>query len=281
MYKLEQLAIATATAGLVVLSPMAAHADDSDMNRQLDDARAEGSVSTAIATNRNLSPFSIDVDVEGNTAVLTGEVESEVEKDLAEQIAADIDGIENVDNQLQVGKEGDHSKAGERTLADRMSDTSATATIKSKLLWNNSTEGLDIHVDTENGVVTLTGETDSSASKELAERLAEDTDGVREVRNELQVTGEDATETEEGTVAETADDAGNVISDAWITSKVKSSYLFSRSLSGLDISVDTNNGKVVLEGSVDTDAEKDLAEQTAKNIRGVKEVDSSALSVAE
>lgn len=280
MYKLKQLAIATATAGLVVLSPMAAHADDSDMNRQLDDARAEGSVSTAIATNRNLSPFSIDVDVEGDTAVLTGEVESEVEKDLAEQIAADIDGIENVDNQLQVGKEGDHSKAGERTLADRMSDTSATATIKSKLLWNNSTEGLDIHVDTENGVVTLTGETDSSASKELAERLAEDTDGVREVRNELQVTGEDATETE-GTVAETADDAGNVISDAWITSKVKSSYLFSRSLSGLDISVDTDNGKVVLEGSVGTDAEKDLAEQTAKNIRGVKEVDSSALSVAE
>lgn len=280
MYKLKQLAIATATAGLVVLSPMAAHADDSDMNRQLDDARAEGSVSTAIATNRNLSPFSIDVDVEGNTAVLTGEVESEVEKDLAEQIAADIDGIENVDNQLQVGKEGDHNKAGERTLADRMSDTSATATIKSKLLWNNSTEGLDIHVDTENGVVTLTGETDSSASKELAERLAEDTDGVREVRNELQVTGEDATETE-GTVAETADDAGNVISDAWITSKVKSSYLFSRSLSGLDISVDTDNGKVVLEGSVGTDAEKDLAEQTAKNIRGVKEVDSSALSVAE
>ncbi|MEH6387986.1 BON domain-containing protein [Pseudomonas profundi] len=281
MHKLKQLAVATATAGLVALSPMAAHADDGDLNRQLDDARAEGSVSTAIATNRNLSPFSIDVEVEGDTAVLTGEVESDVEKDLAEQIAADIEGIDNIDNQLQVGKEREHGKAaGERSLAERMSDSTTTATIKSKLLWNSSTEGLDIHVDTENGVVTLTGETDSSASKELAERLAEDTDGVREIRNELQVTGEDANEAE-GTVAETADDAGNAISDAWITSKVKSSYLFSRSLSGLDISVDTNNGKVVLEGSVDTDAEKDLAEQTAKNIRGVREVDSSALSVAE
>lgn len=280
MHKLKQLAAATATAGLIALLPMAAHADDGDMSRQLDDARAEGSVSTAIATNRNLSPFSIDVEVEGDTAVLTGEVESDVEKDLAEQIAQDIDGIEKVDNQLKVGIEGDRSKAGERTLAERMSDSTTTATIKSKLLWNNSTEGLNIHVDTQSGVVRLTGETDSAASKELAERLAEDTDGVREVRNELQVTGEDGTEAK-GTVAETADDAGNAISDAWITSKVKSSYLFSRSLSGLDISVDTNNGNVTLEGAVDTEAEKDLAEETAKNIRGVREVDSSPLSVAE
>ncbi|WP_150306165.1 BON domain-containing protein [Pseudomonas saliphila] len=280
MHKLKQLAAATATAGLIALLPMAAHADDGDMSRQLDDARAEGSVSTAIATNRNLSPFSIDVEVEGDTAVLTGDVESNVEKDLAEQIAKDIEGIEKVDNQLRVGTEGDRSKAGERTLAERMSDSTTTATIKSKLLWNNSTEGLNIHVDTQDGLVILTGETDSAASKELAERLAEDTDGVREVRNELQVTGEDATEAK-GTVAKTADDAGNVISDAWITSKVKSSYLFSRSLSGLDISVDTNNGKVILDGAVDTEAEKDLAEQTAKNIRGVREVDSSQLSVAE
>lgn len=280
MHKLKQLAAATATAGLIALVPMAAHADDGDMSRQLDDARAEGSVSTAIATNRNLSPFSIDVEVEGDTAVLTGKVESDVEKDLAEQIAKDIDGIEKVDNQLTVGTEGDRSKAGERTLAERMSDSATTATIKSKLLWNDSTEGLNIHVDTQSGLVILTGETDSAASKELAERLAEDTDGVRDVRNELQVTGEDATEAK-GTVAETADDAGNVISDAWITSKVKSSYLFSRSLSGLDISVDTNNGKVTLEGSVDTEAEKGLAEQTAKNIRGVREVDSSQLSIAE
>ena len=280
MHKLKQLALATTTAGLVALSPMAAHADDGDMSRQLDDARAEGSVSTAIATNRNLSPFSINVDVKGDTAILSGEVETEVEKDLAEQIAQDIEGIENVDNQLKVGTEGDYSKAGERSLADRMSDTTTTATIKSKLLWNNSTEGLNIHVNTENGVVTLTGETDSSASKELAERLAEDTDGVREVKNELTVIGEDPSEAE-STVAETADDAGNVLSDAWITSKVKSSFLFSRSLSGLDISVDTDNGRVTLEGAVDTNAEKDLAEQTAKNIRGVREVDSSALNVAQ
>lgn len=280
MHKLKQLALATTTAGLVALSPLAAHADEGDLSRQLNDARAEGSVSTAIATNRNLSPFSIDVDVKGDTAILSGEVETEVEKDLAEQIAHDIDGIENVDNQLKVGTQGDYSKAGERSLADRMSDTTTTATIKSKLLWNNSTEGLNIHVDTESGVVTLTGETDSPASRELAQRLAEDTDGVREVRNELKVIGENTSDAGSA-VGEAADDAGNALSDAWITSKVKSSFLFSRSLSGLDISVDTNNGRVRLEGAVDTDAEKDLAEQTAKNIRGVREVDSSALNVGQ
>ena len=63
----------------------------------------------------------------------------------------------------------------------------------------------------------------------------------------------------EGTV-----DAREAISDAWITSKVKSSYLLSSNLSGLDISVDTKNGVVALSGTVMSSEEKDLAIQTAQ-----------------
>lgn len=277
MHALKKLAIATATAGVIALSPMAAHAEDGDMSRQLTEARQEGSVWTAFALNRHLSPFSIDVEIENGVAVLTGEVESEVDRDLAEQVALGVEGIREVDNQLKVeGESADRNEDGERSFSSRFNDATTTATVKSKLLWNRNTEGLDINVDTRNGVVILEGNADSSEAKELAERLARNTEGVRQVDNQLEVN------TEAGTAdkaKDKADKAGAVISDAWISSKVKSSFLFNSSLDGLDISVDTKGGQVTLGGQVATSAEKDLATEIAENIRGVQGVNADSLRV--
>lgn len=276
MHKLKTLALATATAGVMAMSPLAAFADNGDMSRQLSEARQEGSVWTAFALNRHLSPFSIDIDVAGGTATLTGEVESDVDRDLAEEVALGVDGIDSVDNQLVVNADVERN-TDDREMSSRFDNATTTATVKSKLLWNRNTEGMDINVSTENGVVTLDGTASSAEAKELAERLAENTDGVRNVNNNITVSGEGTTASR---TQDTADGAGDAISDAWISSKVKSSFLFNRNLSGLDISVETNDGKVSLSGTVESGAEKDLAEETARNIRGVTDVDASALNVA-
>lgn len=277
MHKLKTLALATATASLIALSPLAAHAQNGDLDRQLSDARQEGSVWTAIALNRHLNPFKIDVDVESGTAILTGTVESDIDRDLAEQVALGIDGVNKVDNRLQVDANVGSRASGEPTLSDRFSDATLTATVKSKLLWNRHTEGLNINVTTQNGVVTLDGEASNSAASELAERLAEDTDGVRAVRNNLRVS---ATDTTAGKVQDAANNVGEAITDAWITSKVKSSFLLSSNLDGLDIKVETRNGKVTLTGTVKSSAEKSLAVETAQNLRGVKDVNADGLRVA-
>ena len=280
MHTLKKLAIATATVGFMALSPMAVHADDGDMSRQLTEARQEGSVWTAFALNQHLSPFSIDVEIENGVAVLTGEVESQVDRDLAEQVALGVEGVTEVDNQLKVeGEEADRSAGDNKdgTFSERFNDATTTATVKSKLLWNRNTEGLDINVTTKNGVVTLEGNADSSAASELAERLARNTEGVRQVDNKLNVNAEPGTADK---AKAKANDAGNTISDAWITSKVKSSFLFSSNLDGLDISVNTKGGEVTLGGHVNTSAEKELAVETAENIRGVDTVNADALKVA-
>jgi len=279
MHALKKLAIATATVGVIALSPMAAYAEDGDMSRQLTEARQEGSVWTAFALNRHLSPFSIDVEIENGVAVLTGEVESEVDRDLAEQVALGVEGIREVDNQLKVeGETADRSTADDSGAAfsTRFNDATTTATVKSKLLWNRNTEGLDINVGTRNGVVTLQGNTDSAESKELAERLARNTEGVRQVDNQLEVNAEAGTADK---ARDKADQAGAAISDAWISSKVKSSFLFNNSLDGLDISVDTKGGQVTLGGRVATSAEKDLAIEIAEDIRGVQGVNADSLQV--
>lgn len=277
MLTVKKIALATATVSALTLGTMGAHAADGDMSRQLAEARQEGSVWTAFALNRHLSPFAIDVDIENGVATLTGEVESDVERDLAEQVALGVEGVKQVDNQLRVIGEGAQRNTDQdRTFSDRFNDATTTATVKSKLLWNRNTEGLDIKVNTRNGVVTLDGRAGSEAASELAERLARNTDGVRRVENNLTVSAEGGTADK---ARERVDDAGGAISDAWITSKVKSSFLFSSSLDGLDIVVNTRDGQVTLSGQVANDAEKSLAIETAANIRGVTGVNADDLQV--
>jgi osmotically-inducible protein OsmY len=51
----------------------------------------------------------------------------------------------------------------------------------------------------------------------------------------------------------------NDMSDGWITTKVKSTYLYSSNVNGSDIDVSTNAGIVTLTGKVDSGAERALA----------------------
>jgi osmotically-inducible protein OsmY len=278
MHQLKTLALATATAGLFVFMPLAAYAEQGDLSSQLSEARQEGSIWTAFALNRHLSPFKIDVDVENGSALLTGSVETAVERDLAEQIALGIEGVNKVDNQLQVDPKIEPTVSSEPTLAQRFDDATLVATVKSKLLWNRNTEGLDIKVTSDNGEVTLTGSAQTAAAKELAGRLAGNTEGVREVHNQLTVS---ADETAAAKAQNVATDAGAAISDAWITSKVKSSLLYNRNVDGLNISVATKAGQVTLGGSVQSEAEKQLAIETARSIRGVKAVEAADLSITD
>lgn len=276
MSTFKKLALATATAGMIALTPLALHAEDDHLRQQLTEARQEGSIWTAIALNRNLGAFDISVDVDGNTAVLTGSVESEVERDLAEQIALGVDGITSVDNQVTVDAEHDGAQADSQSdFAQTVQDATITATVKSKLLWNNNTDGMDINVETNNGVVTLNGTAPSSASRDLAENLAENTNNVRRVENNLEV----APDGDDRDTADRGRTAGDTVNDAWVTSKVKSSYLFNRNLSGMDIEVETNNGQVTLAGEVANDTEKALAVEVAENIRGVTGVNADRVTV--
>jgi hyperosmotically inducible protein len=66
-------------------------------------------------------------------------------------------------------------------------DASITASIKGKYLVDDTLKGLDISVDTEQGVVTLTGPVQSDTAKELATQIAENVEGVVRVDNQLTV----------------------------------------------------------------------------------------------
>lgn len=81
--------------------------------------------------------------------------------------------------------------------------------------------------------------------------------------------------------SETMDKAEDAVSDTWITSKVKSTFLADSNLSGIDIKVETNQGVVALSGVVASSVERDLAIAKAGEIKGVKAVAAEALKTAQ
>jgi len=82
------------------------------------------------------------------------------------------------------------------------------------------------------------------------------------------------------TVNETMSEVQDVVSDSWITSKVKSVFLSDTRISGLEIKVETVNGVVALSGVVSTTDERDLAISKAKDIKGVKGVAADGLTTS-
>jgi osmotically-inducible protein OsmY len=265
-------AMATLFASLLLAAPL--QANDRDIGDELNEARLEGQIWATMAVNRHLSPFGIDIDVDGSTATLKGEVEESVQRDLAEEIALGMSGIDRVDNQIDVVSDVRERQddSGERGFGDRVSDATTTATVRSKLLWNRNTQGLSISVSTEDGHVTLDGEADSEAGRELAERLAANTDGVDSVDNRIRVTADAGSNGNERGV-------GDAVSDTWVTTKVRSTLIFSTDVPSRHISVETRDGVVHLDGEVETERERDRAIALAADVEGVVRVNADGLEV--
>lgn len=266
MNRTRGMIAAVAVAALTLSS--AAHAD-SDWDWT--EARQEGAIWAAYALNAHLNPFKLNVSVDDGTATVEGTVSGDVEKELAEQIALGVDGIERVDNQIEVDSDLDSAQAGrDRNFNQWVSDASTTAAVKSRLLWNSETHGTDIHVNTANGNVQLTGTVQSAAESDLAENLAKNTRGVESVENAIRVDGTARGESRDRGAAE-------AVSDTWITTKVKTSLLMANNVEGAAVEVRTRDGEVKLAGELESDAERNLAIEIASGIRGVKHVDAAEL----
>ena len=149
------------------------------------DAWIDGKAETTLLLNGNLNSFDINTDVKNGVITLTGKVESDVDKALAEELLENLDGVSRIDNQLTVMAD----KNGNRSDKDNsaLKDAKIATVVKTRLLFESEVSGTSIDVDAENGVVTLQGEVDSDAEKDLAVAIAKNTDDVTKVVDKLQV----------------------------------------------------------------------------------------------
>jgi len=71
--------------------------------------------------------------------------------------------------------------------------------------------------------------------------------------------------------------AGQAVSDAWITTKVKSELATTKGVKSMDVTVKSVDGVVTLTGVLDTENAVNKAIAVAKSVKGVKDVDASGL----
>src|SRR5215510_8760898 len=185
------------------------------------------------------------------------------------------------------------------TVACSQTDAGITSAVKTKMAADNAVKASEINVDTHNHVVTLNGTVGSNAEKERAVMIARNTKGVTSVVDNLTVgpvaatsgsysesakeTAQEAKEKTENTArdakqkTETAahdakEKTGEVVTDAAITSAVKTKFLAEPGVPGTSINVDTNNHVVTLTGTVKSKAEAEKAMSIARGTAGVKRV---------
>lgn len=270
----SSLALAVMASGNVLAASSVAASATSSVSKEITEARQESQIWTTYALSPYLRANDLQVAVHDGKATITGMVEEDVHKELAKEIALGVKGITDVDNRIDV--KADYVGKSEPGYGQTVDDATITAAVKSKLVWSKYTSGLSTRVTTKNGKVVLSGTADTANSKDLAGRLAANTKGVRSVTNNLTIEAAKPGVTD--TTKKAANDAGNAISDAWITTKVKSTFFYSSNVDAGDIDVTTVNGVVMLKGKVHNGAEKALAVEHAQNVRGVKSVDAKALS---
>ena len=168
-------------------------------------------------------------------------------------------------------------------------DSWITAKVKSRLAAAKDVGAFGTNVDTRDGVVTLRGEVDTDAEKTLAGRYAGAIEGVKRVDNQLVVRGnperEDTGvfdregERDEGDPRDRVESKGwgdkalGGIDDAAVTARVKSALAGTRGTKALKTNVTTREGEVTLTGTVRSESERELAEEVAKGVNGVRSVD--------
>jgi osmotically-inducible protein OsmY len=176
---------------LLLVGAAALGAARADSTTSVEEAWIAGKLEGVYALNPHLSAFAIETHVEDGVVTLSGTVETDVERDLATEIAKGIEGVTQVNSDLLVSAEDarDDTEKGKRrqAFASWVDNATTTAAVKSKLIGNGNVPARDINVDTDADVVTLSGRVVSDEVRELAEQIARNTQDVREVRNELTV----------------------------------------------------------------------------------------------
>jgi hyperosmotically inducible protein len=247
------------------------------------DEQIEDRVEKALASDKQLVGSDIEVaSVNKGVVLLRGKADSMNDHLEALNVAGKVPGVRRVESEIQAP---DQMSAGVKTgaadaangvkttandVADRskqtlgatgaaMGDAWITSATKMRLLADRDTPATDINVDTRDGVVTLFGIVPSEAAKKAASANARKVDGVKDVKNELQV------------VADAKRDAVDA-KDEDIERGVEQTLAGSQSLRRDDIDVEVKDGIVRLTGSVPSESDRLAAGFAARKTPGVRAV---------
>jgi osmotically-inducible protein OsmY len=136
------------------------------------------------------------------------------------------------------------------TSTDRQIEDAANSSYNFRAVLSDN-----VKASVDDGIVTISGTVEDRDQRALAEDTVRNLPGVVSVIDDVKVKAEPAEH-----------------SDAWIAMKIRGDLLVHANVSATSTKVDVNNGAVLLTGTVDNSAQKDLTEAYVKDIKGVTSV---------
>ena len=162
---------------------------------------------------------------------------------------------EKVEQKAETTKE--KAKGAAESAKEGVSDTWITAKTKIALYADERVSGTQVNVDTHNGMVALRGKVDSADAKAAAEQVAKGVEGVKGVKNDLQVVAPAARKAVDAT-------------DKDIAKAVETRLHRDAQLKKVDARADA--GVVTLTGEAATVGAAARASEQARMVAGVKAV---------
>jgi hyperosmotically inducible protein len=169
---------ATLTAFLATALLGVGCASTQSASTQLGDSAITTKIAAKLASDPEINPFNVDVDTNEGVVTLSGAVEKVEAREEAEKLARNTEGVRKVINDITYGSRG---------IGERIDDGWITTKVKTKLTADPELNPFNINVDTKEGVVTLSGRVKTKAASKEAAELAAGTEGVKTVKNRLEV----------------------------------------------------------------------------------------------
>ncbi len=145
----------------------------------------------------------------------------------------------------------------ERSLGEHFDDATVSSKIDARLIAEKDMPSRWISAEVIAGKVLLTGYLPRQEQIDRAVYICRHVSGVRSVRSEIKL-GEPP--------------ARELLSDTWVTTKVKRELFNDEEVSGFSVHVETVDGKVYLQGIVGSSLQRQRAATLTKSVKGVTSV---------
>jgi len=179
--KLGFLKLAAIVGVLALASACSATRTQQSAGEVIDDSVLTSKVKVALIDDPITKAGQINVETYRGVVQLGGFVDNPTQKAQATKVARSVTGVKEVRNDLLV------STKPHATTGQDVDDSVLTTSVKAKLMDDSTTKAYEINVGTQKGVVQLTGFVDSTTMKARAGELARSVDGVKDVRNDLEI----------------------------------------------------------------------------------------------
>ncbi|MBK6452037.1 MAG: BON domain-containing protein [Steroidobacteraceae bacterium] len=179
--KLGFLKLTAIVGVLAVASACSSTRTQQSAGEVIDDSVLTSKVKVALIDDPTTKAGQINVETYRGVVQLGGFVDNTQQKEQATKVARSVTGVKEVRNDLRIAAKTDS------TAGQVIDDSVVTTSVKAKLAEDSTTKAHQINVGTDQGVVQLTGFVDSTAMKTRAGELARSVDGVKAVRNDLEI----------------------------------------------------------------------------------------------